>query len=149
MRLCRLLSLFCLALVFASAVSARAASPYDKVVVESAATSIYIGKVTLLLSPLTRKDGVYSGDYRAKVFPYFFMNEHGTFRMNVSDEDLARVIKGEAIDFTGEAENSDQEARKITGRATPDETTHGKIKVRIFVTKKIQLIFNTRYRFAE
>ena len=74
MRLCRLLSLFCLALVFASAVSARAASPYDKVVVESAATSIYIGKVTLLLSPLTRKDGVYSGDYRAKVFPYFFMN---------------------------------------------------------------------------
>lgn len=149
MRLRRLISLLWLVLALGPAIAAQAATPYDKVVVETSSTSIYIGKVTLHVAPLTRKDGVFSGDYKAKVFPYFFMSEHGTFRMKVSDEDLARVAKGETVDFTGEAENSGREARKVTGRAMPDDATHGKIKVRIFVTEKIQLVFNTTYRFGE
>jgi hypothetical protein len=138
-----------LALLLGSAFAVRAATPYDKVVVTVSSTSIYVGKVTLIVMPLTRKDGVYSGDYLAKVFPYWFMSEHGTFRMKVSDEELARVAKGETVDFTGEAENSNREARKVTGRAMPDDAIRGKIKVRIFVTEKIELIFNTTYRFAE
>ncbi|MBK9990913.1 MAG: hypothetical protein IPP19_09320 [Verrucomicrobia bacterium] len=141
--------LYCLALALGSIVAAQAAAPYDKVTVVTSSTSIYIGKVTLHVAPLTRKDSVFSGDYKAKVFPYFFMSEHGSFRMKVSDEDLARVAKGETVDFTGEAENGGREARKITGRAMPDDATHGKIKVRIFVTEKIQLVFNTTYRFGE
>jgi hypothetical protein len=148
MRLRRLITLFWLALALGAAIAAQAAA-YDKVVVETSSTSIYIGKVTLHVAPLTRKDGVFSGDYKAKVFPYFFMSEHGTFRMKVSDDDLARVAKGETVEFTGEAENSGREARKITGRAMPDDTARGKIKVRIFVTEKIQLIFNTTYRFGD
>ena len=106
------------------------------------------GKVTLNVAPLTRKDGVFSGDYTAKVFPYWFMGEKGAFRMKVSDEDLARVAKGETVDFTGDAQNSGSEPRKVTGRATPVDATTGKIKVRIFVTEKIQLIFNTTYKFG-
>ncbi len=145
----RYLKYFCwLALGIGTTFTAPAAPPYDKVAVETSSTSIYIGKVTLEVAPLTRQNGVFSGDYKANVFPYFFMSEHGTFRMNVSDNDLARIAKGETVDFTGEAENSGREARSVTGRAVPDDATHGKIKVRIFVTKKIQLIFNTTYRFG-
>lgn len=124
------------------------AAPSDKVEVETSSTSIYIGKVTLHVAPLARKDGVYSGEYKARVFPYFFMNEHGTFKIAISDEALARVAKGESVDFTGEAENGSREPRKVTGRATPEKDDSGKIKVRIFVTEKIQLIFNTTYKFA-
>jgi len=146
MRSRRSLTFFCLALFLGMASGVRASNT-DKITVETSSTSIYIGKVTLLVAPLARQNGVYTGDYRAKVFPYFFMNEHGTFRLEVSDEDLARVAKGETVEFKGHAENNGREERKITGRATPDDAVHGKIKVRIFVTDKIQLIFNTTYRF--
>jgi len=144
-----LLPVLWLAVCLGTLLATRAETPYDKIIVETSSTSIYIGKVTLNVAPLSRKDGIFSGDYKAKVFPYWFMSEHGTFRMKVSDEDLARVAKGEAVDFTGEAENNGHEARKISGRATPDDATHGKIKVRIFVTEKIQLVFNTTYRFGD
>jgi hypothetical protein len=147
MRLRRSFTFFWLALLLGMASSARASNT-DKIDVETSSTSIYIGKVTLLVAPLARQNGIYTGDYKAKVFPYFFMNEHGTFRLEVSDEDLARIAKGETVEFSGHAENSSREERKITGRATPDDAVHGKIKVRIFVTEKIQLIFNTSYRFA-
>ncbi len=121
---------------------------YDSVTVATSSTSIYIGKVTLSVAPLTLKDGIFSGDYAAKVFPYWFMSERGTFRMKVSEEDLARVAKGEEVEFTGDAQNSNKETRKITGRATPENASEGRIKVRIFVTEKIQLIFNTTYVFG-
>jgi len=148
MRLRCLKHFFWLTLCVSTTFTARATAAYDNVAIETSSTSIYIGKVTLTVVPLTRQNGVFSSDYKAKVFPYFFMSEHGTFRMNVSDEDLARIAKGETMDFTGEAENSDHEARKIDLRATPSDAMHGKIKIRIFVTKKIQLIFNTTYRFG-
>lgn len=150
MRLRCLIALFWLVLSLGLTIAARAAAPYDKVLVETSSTSIYIGKVTLSVTPLLRKDGVFSGDYKAKVFPYWFMSERGSFRMKVSDEDIARIAKGETVEFTGEAEeNGSREPRKITGRATPIDTTRGKFKVRIFVTEKIQLIFNSTYKFGE
>ena len=149
MRLRRLFPILWLTVCLGPLFATQAATPYDKIVVETSSTSIYIGKVTLNVAPLARKDGVFSGEYKAKVFPYWFMSEHGTFRMKVSDEDLARVAKGEAVDFTGEAENNGHEPRKVTGHATPDDATRGKIKVRIFVTEKIQLVFNTTYRFGD
>ncbi len=40
------------------------------------------------------------------------------------------------------------ETRSITGRAVPEDATQGKLKVRVFVSKNIQLIFNTTYRFV-
>jgi len=123
------------------------AGPSDKIAVETSSTSIFIGKVTLYLTPLVRQNGAYTAEYKARVFPYFFMNEHGSFRIEVSDEDLARIGRGETVEFKGHAENGGREERKVTGRATPDDVAHGKIKVRIFVTEKIQLIFNTTYQF--
>lgn len=148
MRIGQLATLLAFGIGLFLAPATGAAAPTDKVEVETSSTSIYIGKVTLHVAPLSRKDGVYSGEYKARVFPYFFMNEHGTFKIAISDEALTKVANGETVDFTGEAENGSKEPRKVTGRATPEKDGTGKIKVRIFVTEKIQLIFNTTYKFA-
>jgi len=138
-----------LGLVIGPTWAAQAASPYDKIAVETASTSIYIGRVTLVLTPLVRQNGVYTAEYKARVFPFFFMNEHGSFRLAISDDDLARITRGETVEFQGHAQNNGQEERKIAGRATPENAKHGKIKVRIFVTEKIQLIFNTTYELED
>jgi hypothetical protein len=44
---------------------------------------------------------------------------------------------------------SDGVERRVEGKATPVDATSGKIKVRVFVSKRIELIFNTTYRFIE
>lgn len=128
--------------------SAKAVPPgYETVVVDPVKTSIYVGNVALTMTPFHAGGGRYSADYRAKVFPYFFSNEHGSLWITFSDDDLARLARGERVNFTGRAENTDKEERRIEGFATPSDAKHGKIKVKVFVSKKIELIFNTLYRF--
>ncbi len=144
-RRCAVPFYFLLLAVFARADAAP--SNYNTVVVDTVKTSIYVGSVTLTTTPFQRADGSFSADYRAKVFPYFFSNEHGHLSIGFSDDELARLAKGETIYFKGRAENSDKEERRIEGRAVPASATEGKIKVRVFVTPKIELIFNTTYRF--
>lgn len=132
-----------------AAFSAKAAPrDYNTVVVEPTKTSIYVGNVSLTLSTLRRSGEIYTADYKAKVFPYFFSNEHGSLSITLTNDDLAKLGRGEVVQFTGRAENSDKEERRIEGRAVPADPLHGKIKVRVFVTQKIELIFNTTYRFA-
>lgn len=128
---------------------AEAAAPdYNVVVVEPTKTSIYVGNVSLTMNAFRRSGATYVTDYKAKVFPYFFSNEHGTLSIDLTDDDLARLARGEVVQFKGRAENSEKEERRIEGRAVPSDASRGKIKVRVFVTQKIELIFNTTYRFG-
>ncbi len=122
---------------------------YQTVVIDPVKTSIYIGNVLLRTTPMKRSGEVYSADYNARVFPYFFSSEKGKLWITITDDDLGRLEKGQAVFFKGSAENADHEPRRIEGRALPADMSHGKIKVRVFVTQKIQLIFNTTYRFGE
>ena len=59
-----------------------------------------------------------------------------------------RESRGETIEFKGRAKTTGGEDRRVEGRAQPTDATSGKIKVRVFVSQKIQLIFNTTYRFV-
>ena len=131
---------------------ARAAAPaldrYTSVAIAPVKTSIYIGSVTLTSPLYLRKGGVYTSSYTARVFPYFFYNEHGTISIKVSDEQLLQLGRGESITFTGQGLSSNDEPRQIEGKVTPTDAASGKIKVRVFVSKRIQLIFNTTYRFG-
>jgi hypothetical protein len=122
---------------------------FEKVLIDTAKTSIYVGNVTLHMTPFSRQGGIYSADYRAKVFPFFFQNENGQLWVEFTDEQLAQLQRGERVYFKGRAENSDREPRRIEGHATPAApgAPNGKIKVRVFVSAKIELIFNTTYRF--
>ncbi len=129
-----------------------AADPkHNRIEIPPVKTSIYIGSVTLTTAPLVREGGSYVADYKASVFPYFFYNEHGRFWINISDEQLAQFEKlapGERLAFSGHGKTSDGDERRIEGHAERTDATSGKIKVRLFVTKKIQLIFNTTYRLT-
>jgi len=98
---------------------------------------------------MQRSGDLYTGDYNAKVFPFFFESEKGRLAITFTDEDLAKLEIGQAVFFKGHAENSDHETRRIEGRALPADTHHGKIKVRVFVTQKIELIFNAEYHFGD
>jgi len=136
-----------LGLLLGSGLTAWAAGPYDTVRIDTVKTSIYVGNVTLSTTLLKRANGAYATDYKAKVFPYFFYNETGHLSIDFSDDQLAQLARGETVQFKGHAENSDHEPRRVEGRAVPTDGTQGKLKVRVFVSPKIELIFNTIYHF--
>lgn len=144
--------LIALAGTLALVAPARADEPlpgvYDQVEIAPTKTSIYIGSVSMTMPPFTHQPGGYASTYVAKVFPYFFYNERGRLEIDVSDDQLRQLAQGETIHFQGRGVNEDGEERHVEGRAVPADALSGHIKVRVFVTKKIQLIFNTTYRFA-
>ncbi|MBM3844311.1 MAG: hypothetical protein FJ397_13800 [Verrucomicrobia bacterium] len=116
--------------------------------VDPAWTSIYVGAVTLRTTEFNRgTDGAFHATYTARVIPYFPANEAGVISIAVPDADLARLLAGEAVDFTGSARNGQGEARAVSGRATPVDVRQGRLKVRVRVSPRIELIFNTTYRF--
>jgi hypothetical protein len=121
---------------------------YNKAAVEPVKTSIYIGYVKLSMPVFTRTRAGYEASYTASVFPFFFWSEHGQMTIEASDDELQRLARGETVLFKGQAENSDGETRSIIGRAIPQDATQGKLTIRLFVSKRIQLVFSTTYRFV-
>ena len=139
-----------LALVAASRLGGAAPeAAWRKVSIEPTWTSIYVGTVSLRLPEFTRNaTGEYESTYTARVLPWFFQNETGRLVIRASDDELRRLARGEAIEFTGHAVNHAGEERRVTGRATPADAVSGRIKVRVRVSPSIELIFNTTYRFS-
>jgi hypothetical protein len=127
----------------------RPLSEYARVEVPPAKTSIYVGTVTMTLSSLARVNGAYESTYVAKVFPYFFYNENGKLRIDLGDELLRQIERGEPIEFRGRAVRADGAERRVEGKATPADATSGKLKVHVFYSKRVELIFNTTYRFPD
>ena len=127
----------------------RGAQRFSRVDIAPTKTSIYIGSVSMTMPTFQRNGITYSSTYAAKVFPYFFESEKGDLSIDLPDADLERLERGEVVQFTGRGKNTKGEDRRIEGRAIPTDARTGKIKVRVFVSKKIQLIFNTTYRFPD
>lgn len=127
----------------------RPLEAYRRVDIAPTKTSIYIGSVSMTMPTLQRTGITYSSSYVAKVFPYFFQSENGDLSIDIPDEDLRRLERGEVVHFVGRGQNTDGDDRRIEGRAVPTDSRSGIIKVRVFVSKKIQLIFNTTYRFPD
>lgn len=136
-----------LALVLGARAADESLARYDRVVVEPAKISIYVGSVTMTFSPATRKGGAYEADYAAKVFPFFFMGEKGKLVLDAPDDALRRLARGETVEFTGRGVSANGKERRFEGRVSPADVTSGKLKVRVIVSKRIELIFNTTYRF--
>jgi hypothetical protein len=142
-----LLAALALARASAADVAASAPTGYTRVEVAPTRTSIYIGTVAMTMPTFVRHGGAFESTYVASVFPYFFYNESGTLRIDFPDAALARLARGEPVDFTGRAVRTDGAERRIEGRATPADARSGKLKVRVFYSRRIELIFNTTYRF--
>lgn len=124
-------------------------SSYQRVEIAPTKTSIYIGTVAMTMPAFVRTNGAFSSTYVAKVFPYFFYNEKGRISITVPDATLQQLADRQPIEFHGEGFSTEGESRRIEGRAIPTDSRSGRIKVRVFVSKKIQLIFNTTYRFPD
>src|SRR5436189_5240295 len=96
---------------------ARAGEPslarYDRVNVEPAKTSIYLGTVSMTMPALARTNGIYAAPYTAKVFPFFFYNETGQLSIEISDDALRKLEAGEAIEFKGRGVRDDGTERRV------------------------------------
>jgi hypothetical protein len=108
------------------------------------------GQATLTIGPLVRAGGVYSGDYKVSVAPYFFKNEKGRLAIVVSDEAMAGIAQGKTVAIIGTATTSGRggETRHIDATATPVDINHGTLKL-WFAAGKRTIIFEPAYHFAE
>ena len=107
------------------------------------------GKATLTIGALQRVGGVYTGDYKVTVFPYFLKNEKGTLAIVVPDESLAKISQGKVVAITGTATTSGKSGstRSIEVTATPVDINHGNLKL-WFMAGGRKMIFEPAYHFA-
>ena len=110
---------------------------------------IAAGKATLTIGALQRTNGVYTGDYKLKVFPYFLKNETGRLAIIVSDESLAEASLGKVVAITGTATTTGKggRSRHIDATATPADINHGTLKL-WFMAGNRKMIFEPAYHFA-
>jgi hypothetical protein len=118
---------------------------FNVVAIKAASTSVFVATITMTMPPFVRKKVVYSSTYVAKVSPFFFYGEKGRIWIAISDDDLRRAAKGESVDFKGQALSEGGETRRVEGHAVPTGPTSGRIRVRVFVTRRIALTYDTTY----
>jgi hypothetical protein len=108
------------------------------------------GKATLTIGALQRADGIYSGNYKIKVSPYFFKHEKGRLAIVVSDESLTDLNQGKVTEVIGTATASGKggESRHIDATATPANTNRGKLKL-WFRAGEREMTFESAYHFVE
>jgi hypothetical protein len=129
--------------------STNTASTNSILIVDPSSMPVAGGKVTLTIGTLRRANGVYSGDYKIKVFPYFFKNEKGKLAITVSDESLARINQGKFAAVIGTATTSGKNgvSRHIDATATPFNINRGTLKVRFAVGDR-KMVFEPVYHFS-
>ena len=117
--------------------------------IEPSSMPVDAGEATLTIGALRRTGGVYTGDYKVTVFPYFLKNETGTLAIVVPDESLARINQGKVVAITGTATTSGkgERSRLVEAVATPDDINHGNLKL-WFMAGDRKMIFEPAYHFA-
>jgi hypothetical protein len=119
-------------------------------VIDPSSMPVAEGKATLIIGELLRTNGVYSGEYRIKVFPYFFKNENGRLAIVVSDDSLAQINQGKIAAIIGTATTSgkDGKSRHIEATATPVDLNRGTLKLWFTTAGNRKMIFEPAYHFA-
>jgi hypothetical protein len=133
----------------ASPTLTNTASTNRVLLIDASSMPVPGGKATLTIGELRRVDGVYTGDYKFKVFPYFLKNEKGRLAIVVSDASLAEVNQGKAAAVTGTATASGKsgKCRVIAATATPADMDHGTLKL-WFMAGERKMIFEPAYHFV-
>jgi hypothetical protein len=107
------------------------------------------GTARLAVGPLSRDGSFYVGDYRIKVFPYFFKSERGRLFIKVSDAALQRMTTGFTATFAGHARSDGSGLiRGITAKVMPRANDHGDLAFTV-ATENGPLVFNTSYRVGQ
>jgi hypothetical protein len=120
-----------------------------KLLIDPSSTSVALrGKASLIVSPLTHRDGNYVGDYQLRVRPYFFKSEKGSLLLAASDDSVRKLQAGSPINFTGKAiTHKDGRTHIVLGRATPSSGDRGIVTFSI-ITDDAKIVFNTSYHFG-
>jgi hypothetical protein len=120
--------------------------------IDPSSMPVAAGKATLIIGALQRVDGVYSGDYKIKVFPYFLKNEKGRLAIVVSDEALAGINQGKVATIVGTATTTTSgkggRTRHIDATATPSDINRGTLKLWFTTAGNRKMIFEPAYHFA-
>jgi hypothetical protein len=129
--------------------STNSASTNRILMIDPSSMPVAAGKATLTIGALRRADGIYSGDYKIKVFPYFLKTEKGSLAIVVSDESLAEINQGKVAAIIGTATTSgkDGRSRHIDATATPADINRGTLKL-WFTAGNRKMIFEPAYHFA-
>ena len=147
--------IFLLALLAAGWSTAQAApaatdsAPAGRILmIDSSSMAVDAGNATLIIGALSRTNGIYTGGYKLKVFPYFFKNETGTLAIVVSDASLAEAGQGKVVAITGTATTTKTgKCRPIAAIATPVNMDHGTLKL-WFTAGSRKMTFTPAYHFA-
>jgi hypothetical protein len=117
--------------------------------IDSSSMPVNAGKATLTIGALQRTNGVYAGDYKLKVFPWFFKSEKGRLAIIVSDASLAEASQGKIVTITGTATTIGKSGRTrpITAIATPVSMDRGTLKL-WFTAAGRKMTFEPAYHFA-
>jgi hypothetical protein len=129
---------------------ADGASTNRILIVDPSTMPIALGKATLTIGALKRVDGVYLGEYKIRLSPYFFKKEKGRLAIVVSDGTLARLNLGKVTAITGTATTSGKggASRHIDVMATPADVNRGRLKL-WFAAGERKMVFEPAYHFAE
>lgn len=118
-------------------------------ILENSTMPLTAAKATLIIGPLTRTNGIYVGDFKVKIFPYFFKNEWGRLAINVPDQALAAMNQGKAIALTGTSISEKNGAvRHIEITAKPQDNNHGTVSL-WFMAGGQKMVFTPAYHFAD
>ncbi len=141
-------------LLLASSWCAAQAAPTETnsasrvLIVENSTMPLTTAWATLIISPLTRTNGVYAGDFKVRVFPYFLKSDRGRLAINVPDKVLAAVNRGQIVAVTGTSTSTKNGiVRHIEIMATPKDCDHGTISLWFMVGDQ-KMIFSPAYHFT-
>jgi len=142
------------AMAWSSALAAPPAAPVvatdQTLLIDPCSAPVAAGKATLIIGELHRTNGVYRGNYKLKVFPYFYKNDSGRLAIMVSDENLAEVNQGKTVAVIGTATTSASSGRTrhIEATAKPAGTNSGTLTL-WFTAGERKMTFTSTYHLAE
>jgi len=132
----------------ATPASTNSAAAGRILMIDSSSMPVAAGRATLIIGALQCTNGVYAGDYRIKVFPYFLKNEKGRLAIVISDESLAEASQGRIVFIAGTATTTKTgKCRPIAAIATPVNRDNGTLKL-WFTAGNREMIFEPAYHFA-
>jgi hypothetical protein len=118
-------------------------------ILENSIMSLPTARATLIVGSLTRTNGFYVGDFRVKVFPYFFKSDWGRLAINVPDKEMAAVNQGKTTAITGTSTSTKNGVvRRIEITAMPKDGNHGTVSLWFMVGDQ-KMIFNPAYHFGD
>jgi hypothetical protein len=143
-----ILLLLLLATGWCPALAAATNSPSRVLILEDSTMALPTAKATLIIGPLTFTNGSYVGDFKVKVFPYFFKNDWGRLVINAPAEAQVALDAGKVVSVTATSTSLKKgTVRHIEITATSIDHDHGNVSL-WFMAGKTKMIFTPAYYFT-